>query len=305
MFAVFLTALFTSSCIKNINDDIPKTEPKLVINGIINPDSIFKVNISKTVHVFENETQQNLPFIQGAVVKVFKDGEFLFNLDEGNNGYYLKSGFYPSRAHIYKVEVEKAGYTTISAETGLPDFIPVNDFDTTIRITTDYGYPETVIDCKLQYHDPAGVENYYRLDCFVSYTDNDGVTFVERQYVYVDDANSHLYDKDYSYLLWSDVLNDGNDVTVDFNTYVYFYPDENSGMNSDSVELTYTVFLSTMSEDYYKYDKTRSLYYENGGSSDPFTEPVLIYTNVDNGYGIFGGAGSDTISFKYLYEIQK
>lgn len=296
-----LMVLLFLSCIKTLDDELPQTEPKLVINGIVNPDSVLQVNISKTVHIFANESSSSAPFIQGATVRAFRDGQFLFNLEENENGYYSKPGFYPSQAHSYKIEVEKAGYKTVFAETDIPVPVEIIKIDTTVIKDVEYGYVSTTIRCKLKYNDPSGIENYYRLDCYVSYIDENGNEQIGKQYIYIDEGSEYLFDKYWDYLLWNDILISGSEASIDFNIYADYYGGENL---NDTISLTYTLLLTSLSEDYYKYDKTRGLYYENGGTSDPFSEPVLIYTNVTNGFGIFGGSSNDTTSFKYLYKTQ-
>ena len=302
---VFVVLVF-ASCTKTIDDQLPENEPKLVINGLINPDSVLMVNISKTVHVFENESSNNLPFIQGATTKFYRDGEFLFNLEEGDNGYYSKPGYFPSLNHNYKIEIEKTGYPAIYAETIIPAPVLIESLDTTIVSwdgDEDYEgglYYKESIHCELIYHDPSGPGNYYRLDCYLHYFyEND--EYLARQYIYVDENDEYLFDKTYGYLLWTDQLTDGNEVTIKFN----FHPDgyySDGGNPDNSSSATYLLVLNSVSEDFYKYDKTRSLYFDTGGSNDPFSEPVLIYTNVTDGFGVFGGYSNDTVSFQYTYD---
>ncbi len=302
-FVSILAVLLFSSCTKTIDDQLPENEPKLVINGLINPDSVLRVNISKTVHVFENESSNNPPFIEGAATKFYRDGEFLFNLEEGDNGYYSKPGYFPSLNHNYKIEVEKTGYPSVFAETKIPSPVLIQSFDTTLNSGNgddDFYYGEK-ISCELKYHDPSGTGNFYRLDCFLLYYDEAGNEYLSIQYIYVNENEEYLFDKTFGYLLWTDQLTDGDEVTINFG----FYPDgyyfaEGNPENASSV--TYLFVLNSVSEDFYRYDKTRSLYFDTGGSNNPFSEPVLIYTNITNGFGVFGGFSNDTVSLQYTFD---
>jgi hypothetical protein len=293
-----LSIFLFSSCTKILDDELPENKPKLVVNGLINTDSVLKVNISKTIHIFANENNNNAPFIKGAATKFYRDGEFLFNLEEDENGYYSKPGFHPSLNHRYRIEVEKAGYKTIKAETLIPNPVGILSFDTVHESESNGDYYGNKIKCKLKYLDPAGVENYYRLDCFLLFIDEQGNEDMYRQSVYVDENNEYFFDKTYNYLLWSDPLSDGNEVTIDFiiNMDNYGYSE-----NNETVIMTYLILLNSVSEDFYKYDKTCSLYFESGGSGDPFSEPVLIHSNITDGYGVFGGFSNDTVSFQYSF----
>ncbi len=292
-----LSVLIFSSCTKILDDELPQSEPKLVINAAINPDSVFNLNLSKTVHVFENESSNNLPFVFGATTRIYEDGQFLFNLEESENGYYSKPGFYPNLNSTYKVEVEKAGYNPVHAETYIPNPIAINSIDTLLVFNNEGYYSWVELQCILKYNDPPGVDNYYRLDCYYILVDEQGQEFMYRQYVSVDESDEYLFDKSYEYLLWNDLLSDGNEVNIRFNIYPdYYIP--------DSSNITYLIMLHSVSEDFYKYDKSRSLYFETGGSDNPFSEPVIIYSNIVNGFGVFGGYSSDTVSFQYQFDLQ-
>lgn len=301
--ASILIVLLNASCTKILNDELPVQDPKLVVNGILCPDSILKINLSKTVSIFENESSTNLPYIHGAIAGFFQDGAFLFNLEEADNGYYSKPGFYPSLNHSYQVEVSKSGYNTVNAETTIPSPVVIQRIDTTITTENGEFYSNKIIECILKYKDTPGVENFYRLDCYVSYAGFDKQDIKYRQYIFVNENEAYLFDKSNDYLLWSDLLTDGNLVNLKFSIYLdYFYDNFKSNLNS--TEITYTLILNSVSKEYYQYDKTRSIFYESGGSDNPFSEPVLIYTNIQNGYGIFGGSSSDSISFQYVLNKQ-
>jgi hypothetical protein len=81
---------------------------------------------------------------------------------------------------------------------------------------------------------------------------------------------------------------------------IYFYSIKADGFTA----IKKMVYLKSLEEDYYQYEKSKHLYYENGDGDDPFTEPVLIYSNVENGLGVFGGFSSDTTSFNYFIDYQ-
>ncbi|MCD4694814.1 MAG: DUF4249 domain-containing protein [Bacteroidales bacterium] len=307
VFAGIIAILISSSCTKILDDELPEKDPKLVINGVISPDSILKINVSKTFHIFENESSNNPPFVYGATTKFYQDGQFLFNLEENENGYYTKPGFYPSLNRSYKIKVEKPGFDAIYSETTIPTPVNILSFDTLIEIENYEDFYDLDILLLLKYQDPLGVENFYRLDCFQSYIDANGQEVKYKQYITVDDNDEYLFDKSNDYLLWSDLLSDGKEVSIKFRIYMNFYGVQMIGENGsynygDSTVITYSILLNSISEDFYKYDKTRSLFFESGGSDNPFAEPVLIYSNIINGYGVFGGYSSDIVSFQYNFQ---
>ena len=292
-----LIALAISSCTKILDEELTQPDPKLVVNGVINPDSSIKINLSKSVPIFANESSVHLPFVEAAAVKLFQDQQFLFNLQEDAQGYYSNPDFMPSLNHTYSIEVEKSGFTPVHAEAKIPLPVLITSFDTTLVLDNYEDYFDIHMECNLKYNDPPGITNYYRLECFYILSDEQGQEYVNRQYLYVDENDSYLFDKTDEYLLWNDVLTNGDEVNIKFNIYLDYF-------ETDTTGITYVVMLNSVSEDFYKYDKTRSIYNESGGSDNPFSEPVVIYTNIENGRGIFGAYSSDTASFNYIYTPQ-
>ena len=301
LFIFSVSLLF--SCTKILDDELPQKEPKLVINGIINPDSVFKINISQSYHVFENEGSNNLPFIQGASAKLYKGSQFLFDLEEEENGYYASTGFFPALNQSNKVEGAKSGFPSVQATTSIPDPVPILSFDTSMVWDGDEYYTFLSFSGVLKYKDPPGEENFYRLDCFQTFFDETGQPITYRQFIDVEDSDDYFYDKSEEYLVWNDLLTNGDEVTINFNIFFdHYYIDYGQGI-TDTSTVIYSISFSSLNEDFYKYDKSRSQYFESGGTDNPFSEPVLIYSNIENGYGVFGGFSGDTVSFEYSYEV--
>ena len=61
----------------------------------------------------------------------------------------------------------------------------------------------------------------------------------------------------------------------------------------------FTAYLQVLyiSETYYEYLKTARLHDET--RENPFAEPLNVYGNVENGYGIFAGYSSRTFEFDH------
>ena len=300
-YLIIVLLLFTS-CIKTLSDQLPEPPPKLVVNAAISSDSILTVNISKSIPILNNENNMTLPFVQGATINFYEDGQFLFPLQETDHGYYSKPAYKPSEGRVYSIKVDKQGFASVSAQTTIPEKVGIISFDTTI-VTEEYqDYSEKIISCELKYTDDNNIENFYSLECIKSYYDPDDNYFVEHQYIFVEESEEYFYDKPYGILLWTDKLTNGQTVSIKFEIdpyYIYYQPEGN-----DDVSVKYTIYLKSLEEDYYQYEKSKHLYYENGDGDDPFTEPVLIYSNVENGLGVFGGFSSDTTSFNYFIDYQ-
>ena len=300
LLVLFIATFFLTGCVKIINDDLKAKESKLVLNAAISPDSTFTVNLSRTFNIFDDESDKNLPFIDGAKVRLFEDGAYVFDLENRSAGYYSKEGFYPETNKEYTVDAAFDGYKTIESKSAIPKIVPIADFDTLIvRLTNDPYYgDQTQYVGLLTYQDPPGVSNQYQLACKIGIKDDAGTINWDENSLYVPDVDDSFYDRSWGALLWSDKYSDGKEVEIRFVFYSE-YPEFDEGRRE--TETVYFMFyFQTINQEYYTYLKSYSRYLESGGGSDPFSEPVVIYSNVKNGYGIFAGFDQDTTAAKIL-----
>jgi hypothetical protein len=78
-----------------------------------------------------------------------------------------------------------------------------------------------------------------------------------------------------------------------------FYNDDPDTNDPDNHKKSVYFRLYSITEEYYKYLQTLNKYSKNYGN--PLSDPVLVYSNVTGGYGIFAGAAvsSDSLVFTY------
>lgn len=293
--AIIVMIISLSSCVKILNDDLKKMEPKLVLNAALSPDSTITVNISQTHNVLDDESADNLPFINSATVKLFEDGEYLFDLDNIGAGYYQKTGFYPQIGKSYRATASYGSFKPIEGTTTIPDAVPIIEFDTLMFETADeyMGYGTEYVGI-LTYQDPEGIANRYQLTCKIFYSDQDSITHFYDQYISSLESDERFYDNAYGNLLWNDKLTDGQKTTIRFN---FYYEDNYNNIKNRNTQKAHFVFyFQSVNNEYYNYLKSLSIYDESGGGDDPFSEPVVIYSNIENGYGILGGFNEDTTS---------
>ena len=82
------------------------------------------------------------------------------------------------------------------------------------------------------------------------------------------------------------------DDTVDL--FVDYSPANNKG-NATGHSIEYWLEVTTMNEDYYNYQKTYIL--QAFQAANPYTEPVQVHSNIQNGVGIFAGYNRQMIHF--------
>ncbi len=298
--ALFLSYIMLTGCVKILNDELKTKETKMVLNAAIAPDSVFTVNVSRTFNIFEDESADNLPFIDSANVLLYEDDQFLFQLQNTGYGFYKHPGFYPQIGKQYRVTVSHGAWHDIESIASIPPKVPIVSLDTSSVFNSDeYGNNETQYIGEITYNDPPGVANYYQLSCVLYNYYNDSLVYVDPQSaVWPTDDNERFFDSQSgSSLLWSDKLTDGKQVTFKFIfLYAYAY---NKMARENKQTFKFEFHLKSITKNYFTYLKSLGVYWETGGSENPFSEPVVIYSNVDNGYGILGAYSSDTISVSY------
>lgn len=297
---LILLATFLASCTKTVEYKGEITEPMLVVNSIINPDSIIEVFVSES-WFFLNESSSDT--ISDASVKLFSGETEIAELQYDLNGKYIANDIHPEENINYRIEVNADGYDATSAETSLPNSIPVAGFDTITRFFEDL-YPD-ILEVDILINDPAEEDNYYRITGFLETWRWDEYS---NQYYYwkeelwlssddpvitgVENENDILGGTYNEYKIFDDAYFSGETYGVTMKTYP-----GNLYKDHEKDYFKYTFNLMSLSEGYFKYLRSKTLHEEN--EENPFVEPVPVYSNVSNGIGFFGGFSCASISFEH------
>ncbi|MDF1574900.1 MAG: DUF4249 domain-containing protein [Bacteroidales bacterium] len=308
--------LLATSCESVLFIELEESDKLIVLNGTLSKDSTVVVQVSRTRHILDNA---DLEPLENASVNLFRGGERIMQMDYSGNAYFLASGFRPAIGEELSIEVEQAGYPTVSARCEIPETVGIQSVDTS-TVVQEYGdmyysYTEEMFQMDVTLRDPPGVDNYYLLNLLVdkSYTSwrDTTVQYVDSLYhnsewqYYVADSTYTLteifrYAEDPMVsspdlvveantpegILFSDQLIDGKEYSLRVSTMGYALGSADSAVVD--------IRLHSISESYYKYLKTRQKHYET--KEDPFAVPVIVYTNVEGGAGFLGGYSSDVHS---------
>jgi len=290
-----------SSCEKEIDIAIPDRERKIVINSLFTSEETLTVNLTKSLSIID---RADVIFLNDAVVKLYENDNFIENLQFVTNGNYVSS-FNLINAVNYKVEVERNGIIA-SAVNSIPEPIEIINIDTnTIRLF-DFDY----LECIINFQDNPNENNYYMFSLdniktdIYEYYDNgvlisDTVTY-NNSYYESDDiiVENWLYINEQTYILFADHLISGKKYGLNIrveHTNSYYYPD----ISFNDVDSSYIHFnLFSVTEEYYKYFKTFSMHRES--RENPFAEPVQVFSNVENGLGVFAGFSSNSDSIQFF-----
>lgn len=272
-----IVALLYGGCEKTVSIDTGKIKPRLVLNALIEPDSIFKVELSKSRSLMDSS--QSVEMINSASVKIFEDGVLKKSILGGREGVY-SALFKPKQTSIYRIEVDNVEFGHSVATSSIPDKPILVSAVPTTELTPSsspryYKY-------KLVIKDSGKHRDYYYLRAFLIQRDYAPGTTIGNVMPYDIYSDDRVVVSD-DHTLRGVLFDDGA-----FNGYEYeliiYSPYRVTFANPLWFE------LASISKEYYNY--LSSVITQNSAGDNPFAEPVIIKSNVQNGTGIFGARNS-------------
>ena len=211
--------------------------------------------------------------------------------------YYYKSDYIPDNNSTYRVEVNHSDYSSISAETFIPDDITVYNID------VDTTSNEDKIGLTFSFDDNANQQNYYRLKLFSSCTkeweNGDGdieewvfrgdTRFMSNDPSFPSDIPFDGYTFEGNNVVFTDALFNGQQKTITLDVL-----SELKYADCDTV----IVRFSTFSDDTYSYYNSLGDHSEKGELNIFGGEVIPVYTNVENGLGVLISTNAQQIFLK-------
>ena len=279
-----ILSLALVACEEPVSVEIPQHERQIVPRGFFAPDSLWQVEISSSVGFLEKDD----PFpLANATVEIWEDGSLRETLMHEAYGKYMGSTSVPVPGKNYMLKISAPGYDATTAEAKLPEVAETPKIEVT-RVNEDNQQTITNVDITL--HDPAGVKNFYAIDAIVEafFVFDDDTTFTTYPYwfetrdiVLLSTEGIESIDLEavaFNSVEFGDDLFDGETQTIRIRLI-------NNNLGSETERLSVRVWVT--SEDYFRYQRTVRQQYDSEGN--PFSQPVRIYSNNDNGFGIFAG----------------
>lgn len=308
-----LTGCFIS-CEKDIEFKGAVTDPLLVLNSILTPDSVVSVHLSQSRFVLGESAP--LKLVSDAAVSAFVNGVLKEQLTYGANGIY-RGTFFPKPGDEIKIEVTAKGFGRIKSQTVIPKKpgIAVTDSTVTVREGeyTVSNQPNTVnksttrsMQVQLKLTDAANEENHYFIKVSQNYYREGQLVMTLPIEVKLSEVlknniagNMNIFGDegrmDRTDNLFSDLFVNGKEILFDFSFHdtlesaTYVDGKKTDGGKGEQEELTveYIIEIGEMTKDLYQYviSGNKAVNAEDYG---PFTEPVRVHTNIENGIGILG-----------------
>lgn len=272
-----------------VDVDMPIKPASITVNSVINPDSLVEAYLFTSQHVLSDEQFQPL---EGATVSLFEGGEFLETLAEvkGRGGFtFYRGQTAPTPGNSYRLEVSKNEFEAVQAETVLP-FCNATLSELSYRESVRDEFSQGEYTFTVTVNDQPG-SNYYQVGLYAPYfifehdqeTGENVITDTIYFQQYLQSEDPIFSDVGYHEqgLTFSDALFEGKSVKISFNTYLPYYYDV------QVTEMEVILTLKEISEPLFNYQTTAAL--QNNLEGNPFAEPVPVYNNIENGYGVFGG----------------
>ncbi|MBT2557198.1 DUF4249 domain-containing protein [Hymenobacter sp. ISL-91] len=291
-------SLVLASCIDPISVDLPTPPKVLVVNSILTPDSVFRVQVSRVASIVDSSSR----LLSTANVYLLAPGGGAELLRNQGRGLYA-SASKPVSGRPYTLRAEVDGYPTASATDTMPAAVPIREAWHSYPTGTDRNN-ELLGTIVLLFDDPGQVANFYEITAFQSQSRRPGQPPLQSQNFLLDTrGNAALAaegDAEFepASLVFSDKLFNGQP----FELRASFSPFGRIGggiINGQPVPPRVSgevyVVLRSVSRAYYQYRKSWTRHFYNQGTKGLggglnqllfLGDPTRMYSNVTQGYGV-------------------
>jgi hypothetical protein len=290
IFIAMICSLFSCDMHTTIELDIPAPKTKLVANCLFSVDSVWNVHVFKSANVLA-VTNRMADRITDATVVVL-DGTKEIPLTYNEKLRVYRSSPNDQRAAVgrtYTLKVSAPGYETITSNVAVPEAVPVLGVKST-SVLEPLNEDLSIRTFEIKFKDPPAGANYYALSILISrswskfpYRSHGNLEMNPLNPTFSDAYLGEWFttslvpgQQDYN-LMFNDHTFNGQECSFKFWSYEYKIEEH----------LTYTILLKSLSEEFYDYRMTYHM--QVISKDDPFAQPVQVFSNIHNGYGIFAG----------------
>lgn len=305
----FVFLLF--SCEENIDIDIIREEPKIVLHSYFENDKVMTVDLVRSIPIPNPvDYDRSLYHIPDAEVTVFQNEVPLGTMIYNGDGRYILDQ-YPQQEKNYRLEVSAPGFKTVKTDVEIIPSSPV---------ILDYQFKKQFSESQSPHisveHDLKIVNNpdqieYYRisLDVYALEYKNGELQRTQLINFYRLSSNNPAL-KDYHCLsncygergtmksLYFSNESFGNSPEMQLMLVTDYFEDSELNYPNETLRTEYvqTIKISKISATMMDY--VRSIY-ENRNSNQIFQEPVTVISNINDGLGVFGTMNSVEMEYDF------
>ena len=279
--------LVCAGCETTVQVDLPPHESQLVVDGFFTPDSLWQVRLSNTVS-FTGTTEPSV--VDNAIVEIWTNNQKLTTLASIGEGRYQSASSPSALPGQYTIKIQADGFEAVEGVGVMPPEMKRASLTHQLVQKEDEGRLEIRFELTLQ--DPPGSINYYSLIVFqqlVADINGEILTYPFHQSTFKTNdpvlRDGDFFDTEPIYLnqaTFDDNLINGRSYELDFALDLF-----QQNTDEASYKHTFNVVLLEMSEDMFTFRQTAER--QSEAENDPFSEPVQVYSNMSNGFGIFAG----------------
>ncbi len=279
-----LWILLLFGCELVVDVDVPFEGSRLTLNSFFSPDSAWSATVHLNRYILDEQPFQP---VTNANVLVYSGDVLVSTLTHRGDGVYTSDTEMPIVGKEYRIEASAPGLPAVTATSSAPRRTEILSVD---MKETNHGMNGIETSIKLRFKDDAAQKDYYRVQLetiYESYNIFTGSVETHSLWMYIennDPQNESQDGTDDGSVIVSDVLFNGDEVELSLSA-------EGSVGSAAIVRVT----LSSLSEDYYRYELSSQL--QDNVSGDPFAQPANVFNNIENGFGIFAGFNTSTYEY--------
>ena len=312
----FCTLLW--SCEKEILINPPIHEPRLVLESMFHQFDLttfsydpFLIKLTKSAAIM-NIDSASTAVVKNAKILLYKNHELFRQLTyddslkkyvdfcEAHNSSCIATSIKPITGDIYSIEASAPGFRAVSATDTMPVFVPIDSVSIALNAFFDE-LQHPLSEINVSFTDLAGQDNFYEIvvGSFDGFYDlggrlksNDPIITNEPYYSNLTSVFSTF---EFRSLVFSDKLFRGNKTTIKLILKADCENPDRTICNG-----LYSIQLRSISRTYYQYMSTyyMQLGQRKKGGFYGQEEPVRVYSNVTNGFGLFAGYQASSRKFK-------
>lgn len=282
------------ACERPAAPDVEIPAPELVLSSTFSIGQPFLVSVTST--------RVSLPatpvtYIHNAEVTLWQEDTPLERLKwtgETFQGipYYTSTEYKAQPNTRYTIKVSAPGFEPVSAQSTIPTPVPVQRARTLFAgyaPSQDLDEILCMFNFEVVFNDPAELRNYYHLRIHQEVQEfklsESGDTILTGRSVQHLGFGTSINNNAVTAYLEDGVLLD--DVWFNGRAFVLSFPVQMRIRPGREIPRGFYVELRTVSEEYYKFHSSIARTKSNPGP--PYTEPVIVYSNVQRGRGVFAG----------------
>lgn len=312
VFVALLIAMALSSCEDLLTKELDfeddfDFEEQLGLSGTLYND-FGGIDSSRITRILLAESQSVIE--PEFVPKVYNDGEIFINRDGEYHGELIPSGesdglylninqdtseFLEFPVGEYEIQVNHPDYGLVSSKTTIPEPVYLTELSTdSLSISGSDFARTTPYLVTVTFTDPPG-DNYYNFDIFTDNSNLELDTFIygmdtflieSYSYAYIESVNNtNVVETFDNGIFMRDELFDNSEFTLSF--YINIFGDNFMDKTFEEILDPVKLRWSCISEEQYNF-RTSYFNYINSQDFGPFSEPVSLYSNIENGLGYFG-----------------